>query len=186
MPRTMTLIQEVNAALAHEMGREEKIVLLGEDVGGNGGGFRAPQGLFEAYGEERVIDTPLNESGIVGMAFGTALHGLHPVVEIQFADFIWPPFDQIPSEVTKFRYKSAGMFTLPMVIRTPFGGGTRGGHYHSQSIESHFAHTAGIGDVTLIAYGAMVPVCGRAAGGAADAGISAEVIDLRHALPILS
>lgn len=141
---TMTIIQAVNDALRHEMERDERVVVLGEDVGVNGGVFRATEGLYDRFGEERVVDTPLNESGIIGLALGMSLHGLRPVAEIQFADFIWPAFDQVVSEVTKFRYRSGGTYAAPMVIRTPYGGGIRGGHYHSQSIESYFVHTAGI------------------------------------------
>ncbi|MCA9600389.1 MAG: alpha-ketoacid dehydrogenase subunit beta, partial [Myxococcales bacterium] len=109
-----------------------------------GGVFRVTQGLFDEFGENRVIDTPLAEGGIIGAAVGMALYGLRPVPEIQFADFIFPAFDQIVSEAAKFRYRSGGEYTVPMVIRTPVGGGIRGGHYHSQSPESLFIHTAGL------------------------------------------
>ncbi len=138
------MIQAVNDALRLEMARDPNVVLLGEDIGKFGGVFRATQGLYEEYGAERVIDTPLAEGGIVGVAVGMALYGLRPVPEIQFADFIWPAFDQITSEVAKYRYRSAGQYTVPMVIRTPVGGGIKGGLYHSQSPETYFVHTAGL------------------------------------------
>jgi 2-oxoisovalerate dehydrogenase E1 component beta subunit len=141
---TMTLVQAIRDALAFEMGRDPRVVLLGEDIGRNGGVFRATEGLWERFGPERVIDTPLAEAGIVGMAIGMALSGLRPVAEIQFADFIYPAFDQIVSELAKFRYRSAGQFTAPVVVRTPSGGGIKGGHYHSQSPEAYFVHTAGL------------------------------------------
>lgn len=140
----ITLVQAVNDALREEMRRDRDVVVLGEDVGINGGVFRCTADLQKEFGEERVIDTPLSESGIIGAAVGMALYGLRPVPEIQFADFIWPAFDQITSELAKMRYRSGGQFTCPMVIRTPYGGGIRGGHYHSQSIEAYFTHTPGL------------------------------------------
>jgi 2-oxoisovalerate dehydrogenase E1 component beta subunit len=141
---TMNIIQAVNDALRLEMRRDPNVVILGEDVGKFGGVFRASQGLQEEFGKERVIDTPLAESGVIGTALGMALYGLRPVPEIQFADFIFPAMDQILSEVAKYRYRSGGQYSCPMVIRTPYGGGIRGGHYHSQSPEAHFIHTAGL------------------------------------------
>jgi pyruvate dehydrogenase E1 component beta subunit len=141
---TMNVIQAVNDALRLEMRRDPDVVVLGEDVGKFGGVFRATQGLQEEFGADRVIDTPLAEGGIVGTAVGMALYGLRPVPEIQFADFIFPAFDQIVNEVAKYRYRSGGQYTCPMVIRTPYGGGIKGGHYHSQSPEAHFVHTAGL------------------------------------------
>jgi 2-oxoisovalerate dehydrogenase E1 component beta subunit len=140
----MNIIQAVNDALRLEMRRDRDVVVLGEDVGKFGGVFRATQGLVEEFGQDRVIDTPLAESGIIGTAVGMALYGLRPVPEIQFADFIFPAFDQIVSEVAKYRYRSGGQYQVPMVIRTPYGGGIKGGHYHSQSPETHFVHTAGL------------------------------------------
>jgi len=140
----MNIIQAVNDALRLEMRRDPSVVVLGEDVGKFGGVFRASQGLQEEFGKDRVIDTPLAESGVIGTALGMALYGLKPVPEIQFADFIFPAMDQILSEVAKYRYRSGGQYTCPMVIRTPYGGGIRGGHYHSQSPEAHFIHTAGL------------------------------------------
>jgi len=140
----MNIIQAVNDALKLEMRRDKRVVVLGEDVGKFGGVFRATSGLFEEFGADRVMDTPLAEAGIVGAAIGMALYGLRPVPEIQFADFIYPAFDQIVNELAKFRYRSGGQYPAPVVIRTPCGGGIRGGHYHSQSPEAYFAHTPGL------------------------------------------
>ena len=239
----MTLLQAVRDALLTEMGVDERIVIMGEDVGFNGGVFRATEGLQQEFGEERVFDTPLNESGIIGLACGMAVNGMRPVPEIQFMDFIYPAFDQIVSEVAKLRYRSGGEFSCPMVIRTPYGGGIRGGHYHSQSSEAYFAHTPGLKvvvpsnpydakglliasmrdddpvmflepkkiyrsvkgevpdepytvelgkanvvrpgrDVTLLAWGAMVPVCVKAAELCEPRGADCEVIDLRTLVPL--
>ncbi|MBI4393309.1 MAG: alpha-ketoacid dehydrogenase subunit beta [Euryarchaeota archaeon] len=140
----MTLIQAVTHTLDHALGTDESVVVFGEDVGKNGGVFRATDGLQAKYGEKRVFDTPLNESGIIGTAVGMALYGLRPIPEIQFADFIYPAFDQIVNEAAKLRYRSGGQYTVPMVIRTPYGGGIKGGHYHSQSNEAYFTHTPGL------------------------------------------
>jgi pyruvate dehydrogenase E1 component beta subunit len=141
---TMNIIQAVNSALRLELKRDDRVVLLGEDVGAFGGVFRATTGLQKEFGLERVIDTPLNESGIVGTAIGMALYGLKPVAEIQFADFSYPAFDQITNELAKYRYRSGGQYPCPVVIRMPVGGGIKGGHYHSQSNETYYAHTAGL------------------------------------------
>src|SRR5216684_9396462 len=138
------IIQAVNDALKIEMRRDPRVVVLGEDVGKFGGVFRATVGLIEEFGHDRVIDTPLAEAGIVGAAIGMALYGLRPVPEIQFSDFIFPAFDQIVNELAKFRYRSGGQYPCPVVIRTPVGGGIRGGHYHSQSPEALFIHTPGL------------------------------------------
>jgi len=140
----MNIIQAVNDALRLEMRRDPDVVVLGEDVGKFGGVFRATQGLQEEFGADRVIDTPLAEGGIIGTAVGMALYGLKAVPEIQFADFIYPAFDQIVNEVAKYRYRSGGQYECPLVIRTPYGGGIKGGHYHSQSPEAFFIHTAGL------------------------------------------
>jgi len=140
----MNIIQAVNDGLRVEMRRDPDVVVMGEDVGKFGGVFRATQGLQEEFGADRVIDTPLAEGGIIGTAVGMALYGLKPVPEIQFADFIFPAFDQIVNEVAKYRYRSGGQYPCPLVIRAPYGGGIRGGHYHSQSPEAYFAHTAGL------------------------------------------
>jgi pyruvate dehydrogenase E1 component beta subunit len=141
---TYNIIQAVNDALRGEMRRDANVVVLGEDVGKFGGVFRATQGLYDEFGADRVIDTPLAESGIIGTAVGMALYGLKPIPEIQFADFIFPAMDQILSEVAKYRYRSGGQWACPLVIRSPYGGGIRGGHYHSQSPEAYFIHTAGL------------------------------------------
>jgi len=239
----MTLIEAVRDALSFEMERNSALVLLGEDIGRNGGVFRATEGLWARFGPERVLDTPIAESGIVGMAIGMALAGLRPVAEIEFADFIYPAFDQIVSELSKLRYRSAGQFPAPVVLRAPSGGGIKGGHYHSQSPEAYFVHTAGLvtvipstpadarglllsamrspdpvvffepkalyrtakgevpegddpvplgsarivregGDVTLLTYGAMVPVAEAAAAEAEADGVEVEVIDLRTLWPL--
>ena len=238
----MNIIQAVNDALKLEMRRDKRVVILGEDVGKFGGVFRATSGLFEEFGADRVMDTPLSEAGIVGAAIGMALYGLRPVPEIQFADFIYPAFDQIVNELAKFRYRSGGQYPAPVVIRTPCGGGIRGGHYHSQSPEAYFAHTPGLkvvmpsnpidakglllasirqndpvlfmepkriyraskadvpegdieiplglakvvregGQITLVAWSAMVQTAQEAAEKAAAEGIDVEVIDLRTIVP---
>jgi pyruvate dehydrogenase E1 component beta subunit len=138
------IIQAVNDALRVEMRRDARVVVLGEDVGKFGGVFRATAGLYEEFGPDRVIDTPLAEGGIVGAAIGMALYGLRPVPEIQFSDFIYPAFDQIVNELGKLRYRSGGQYAAPVVIRTPVGGGIKGGHYHSQSPEALFIHAGGL------------------------------------------
>ena len=140
----MNMIQAVNDALRVEMQRDDRVIVMGEDVGKFGGVFRATQGLQQEFGSERVFDTPLSEAAIVGAAIGMALYGLHPISEIQFADYIFPAFDQIVNELAKYRYRSGGQYCCPMVIRTPYGGGIKGGHYHSQSPEAHFVHTPGL------------------------------------------
>ena len=140
----MQYIEAVTTALKEEMRADSRVFVMGEDVGKRGGVFRATQGLIEEFGEQRVIDTPLTESAIVGVGIGAALNGLHPVCEIQFADFIFPAMNQIISEAAKMRYRSEGTWTCPMVIRAPYGGGVHGGLYHSQSVESYFTHTAGL------------------------------------------
>ncbi len=239
---TMNIIQAVNDALKLEMRRDKRVVVLGEDVGKFGGVFRATSGLYEEFGPDRVMDTPLAEAGIIGTAIGMALYGLRPVPEIQFADFIYPAFDQIVNELAKFRYRSGGQYPAPVVIRTPCGGGIRGGHYHSQSPEAYFAHTPGLkvvmpsnpidakglllsairqndpvifmepkrvyraskgdvpdgdyevpigvakvaregGQITLIAWSAMVHTALEAADKAHEKGIDVEVLDLRTIVP---
>ncbi len=143
MPQ-MNMVQAINDALRFEMRRDSRVLCLGEDIGKVGGVFRVTQGLHEEFGDDRVIDTPLSEGGIIGAAIGMALYGLVPVPEIQFGDFIFPAYDQIVSELAKYRYRSGGEYPAKMVIRTPVGGGIRGGHYHSQSPESQFIHVAGL------------------------------------------
>ena len=140
----MNIIEAVRSALQTQMRADKRVVVLGEDIGKFGGVFRATSGLFDEFGADRVIDTPLAEAGIIGTAIGMALYGLRPVPEIQFGDFIFPAFDQIVSELAKFRYRSGGQYTCPVVIRTPIGGGIRGGAYHSQSPEALFIHTPGL------------------------------------------
>ncbi len=140
----MNLLEAIKQAIDEEMARDERVIIMGEDIGKRGGVFRVTEGLIEKYGQERVIDTPLAELGIVGVAIGAALNGLHPVAEIQFADFIHPAFDQIVSEASRLRYRSKGTWTCPVVIRSPYGGGIGGGLYHSQSVEAFYAHVPGL------------------------------------------
>ena len=142
--RTINLIQAVTETIAEEMERDSRVVLFGEDVGARGGVFMATAGLQERFGPRRVFDTPLSEASIVGAAVGMAVRGLRPIAEIQFADYMGPGFDQIISQAAKIRYRSGGQFTAPMVIRTPSGGGVKGGHHHSQSPESYYTHTPGL------------------------------------------
>ncbi|HLU38620.1 MAG TPA: alpha-ketoacid dehydrogenase subunit beta [Planctomycetota bacterium] len=240
---TMTLIEAVTDGLRTEMRNDDRVCVFGEDVGKRGGVFLATAGLQEEFGPERCFDTPLSECGIVGTAIGMAVYGLRPVAEIQFLDFIYPAFDQIVSEAAKFRYRSGGEYTCPLVIRAPYGGGIRGGHYHSQSSEAYFCHTPGLKvvipstpadtkglliasirdedpvmflepkriyrsvkgevpegehyvplgkgrivregtDVTVVAYGAMVGVCEKAADAAREKGRSVEIIDPRTLVPL--
>jgi len=138
------IVQTVHDTLWEEMTSDDRVVVLGEDVGARGGVFRATAGFLEEFGEMRVIDTPLAESGIVGVAIGMSLHGLLPVAEIQFADFIHPAFDQLVSEAARIRYRSNGAFNVPMVVRAPYGGGVHGALYHSQSIEAFYGHVPGL------------------------------------------
>jgi pyruvate dehydrogenase E1 component beta subunit len=140
----MNLVQAVNDALRVEMRRDERVVVLGEDVGRFGGVFRATVDLQKEFGPDRCIDTPLAESGIIGTAIGMALYGLRPVPEIQFGDYVYPAFDQIVNELAKFRYRSGGEYPAPVVVRMPIGGGIKGGHYHSQSPEAFFTHVPGL------------------------------------------
>ena len=140
----MTLIDAIRQGLDEEMARDDRVFITGEDVGKRGGVFRATQGLFDKYGPDRVIDLPLAELSIVGVGIGAALYGLRPVCEIQFADFIHPAFNQIVNEAAKMYYRSNGEWTVPLVIRAPYGGGISGGLYHSQSVEAFFAHVPGL------------------------------------------
>ncbi|MCX7569161.1 alpha-ketoacid dehydrogenase subunit beta [Tumebacillus sp. DT12] len=137
-------IEAVTDALREEMERDESIFILGEDVGVRGGVFRATAGLIEKFGEERVIDSPLSESAIVGVSIGAAMVGMRPVAEMQFADFIFPAYNQIVSEAARIRYRTKSDWTVPMTIRAPYGGGIHGGLYHSQSVEALFHHVPGI------------------------------------------
>ncbi len=238
-----TLLEAVTDGLRTEMRNDDRVCVFGEDVGKRGGVFLATGGLQDEFGVERCFDTPLSECGIIGTAIGMALYGMRPVAEIQFLDFIYPAFDQIVSEAAKFRYRSGGEYTCPMVIRSPYGGGIRGGHYHSQSSEAYFCHTPGLKvvipstpadtkglliasirdedpvmflepkriyrsvkgevpdgehvvplgkgrvvregkDVTVVAYGAMVAVCEKAAEEAQKHGRSVEIIDPRTLVPL--
>lgn len=239
---SLSLVQAVNDALRLELRRDPSVVLLGEDIGQLGGVFRATAGLREEFGPERVLDTPLSEGGIIGTAIGMALQGLKPVPEIQFADFLFPAFDQIVNELAKLRYRSGGQYTAPLVIRAPYGGGVKGGLYHSQSPEALFItaglkvvvpssphdakglllaslrqpdpvlffepkrlyratleevpegdYTVALGrarvvrpgtDLTVIAWGAMLPEAAIAAEQAQAQGIDCELIDLRTLWPL--
>lgn len=141
---TISYIEGITAAIREEMQADPRVFVLGEDVGVRGGVFRATVGLYEEFGQERVLDTPLSESAIVGVAIGAAAYGMRPIAEIQFADFILPAVNQIISEAAKLHYRSNGSWSCPMVIRAPYGGGIHGALYHSQSIESIFAGTPGL------------------------------------------
>jgi 2-oxoisovalerate dehydrogenase E1 component beta subunit len=140
----VTLIEGIRQAMDEEMERDERVFIVGEDVGPRGGVFRATEGLFDKYGGTRVLDSPLAELSIVGVGIGAAVYGLRPICEIQFADFIHPAFNQIVSEAARMCYRSNGEWTVPMVIRAPYGGGIGGGLYHSQSVEAFFAHVPGL------------------------------------------
>ncbi|MHB8191893.1 MAG: alpha-ketoacid dehydrogenase subunit beta [Bellilinea sp.] len=140
----ITMVEAIRQAMDEELARDENVFIVGEDVGVRGGVFRATVGLFDKYGGERVIDSPLAELSIVGVGIGAALYGMRPICEIQFADFIYPAFNQIVSEAAKMCYRSNGEWTVPMVIRAPYGGGIGGGLYHSQSVEAFFTHIPGL------------------------------------------
>jgi 2-oxoisovalerate dehydrogenase E1 component beta subunit len=140
----ITLIEGLRQAMDEELARDDRVFIVGEDVGPRGGVFRATQGLFDKYGPKRVIDSPLAELSIVGVGIGAALYGMRPICEIQFADFIYPAVNQIIGEAAKMCYRSNGDWTVPMVIRVPYGGGIGGGLYHSQSVEALFAHVPGL------------------------------------------
>lgn len=141
---TKTMIQALNEALHQEFAADERLVTFGEDVGAFGGVFRVTSGLQEAFGEERCFNTPLAEAGILGFGIGMAQQGMKPICEIQFADYIFPAYDQIHNELAKMRYRCGNQYSAPLVIRTPYGGGIRGGLYHSQSPEAQFLHTPGL------------------------------------------
>jgi pyruvate dehydrogenase E1 component beta subunit len=240
----LNIVQAVNDALKTEMRLDDRVVVLGEDVGVDGGVFRATEGLLDEFGPDRVIDTPLAESGIVGTAIGMAAFGLRPVAEIQFEGFMPPAFDQIVSHAARLRWRSRGRFHVPLVIRAPYGGGIRALEHHSESPEAYYAHTPGLKvvipsnpydtkglliaairdpdpviflepkrlyrafreevpeddytvplgkarlardgeDVTVIAWGSMVPIVLQAAEEVSEKdGISVEVIDLRTLVPL--
>ncbi|WP_342387956.1 alpha-ketoacid dehydrogenase subunit beta [Salinicoccus bachuensis] len=240
---SMTPVQAINDGLRTMLHEREEMVVLGEDVGINGGVFRATDGLQESFGEDRVFDTPLSESGIIGTSIGMAMNGMLPVAEIQFFGFVYPAYEQVMTHATRMRYRSMGAFTVPMVIRAPYGAGVRAPEIHSDSMEALFTHMPGIKvvcpsnaydakgllisaiedpdpvlfleplklyraykdevpegkyeveigkgellregeDVTLIAWGAMVPVIKKAAQLAEEKGIGCDVIDLRTLSPI--
>jgi len=142
--QNLTLVQAVRDGLYGEMKRDDDVLVMGEDVGKNGGVFRATQGLHDEFGGDRVIDTPLAESGIIGTAIGMSAYGLRPVPEIQFLGFIYPGFDQIVSHAARLRTRSRGRYTCPMVIRAPYGGGIRAPEHHSESKEAFFVHEPGL------------------------------------------
>lgn len=240
---SLTLIQGVNEGLKTMLKEDKNVLLLGEDIGVNGGVFRVTDGLQKEFGENRVIDTPLSEAGFVGTAVGMALNGLKPVVEIQFLGFIYPAYEQIATHVTRTRSRTMGHYSLPMVIRAPYGAGVRSPEIHSDSVEALFTHMPGIKvvcpsnaydakglliaaiedpdpvlflepmrlyrgkrmdvpaekytvvlgkgqtlhsgeDVTVFAWGAMVPIAEQAAAEMREQGISCDVIDLRTLYPL--
>jgi pyruvate dehydrogenase E1 component subunit beta len=143
MPK-LNMVQAINLALKEEMQRDDSVILMGEDVGRDGGVFRVSEGLLEQFGPERVMDTPLSESGIVGTAIGMAAYGLRPVAEIQFMGFIYPALDQIFSHAARLRSRSRGRYTCPLVVRTPYGAGIKAPEIHSESTEALFCHMPGI------------------------------------------
>lgn len=140
----MNILEAIRLAMDEEMERDESVMVLGEDVGMKGGVFGTTEGLFAKYGEKRVLDTPLTEAMIAGAAAGAAIYGMRPIAEMQFADFVYPAFNQIVSEISRMRYRSNNAFGLPMVIRMPYGGGVHGALYHSQSNEGYFTATVGL------------------------------------------
>lgn len=239
----MTMVQAINDALKTAMREDPRVLVLGEDVGRNGGVFRATEGLLEEFGEGRTIDTPLAESGILGAAIGMAVYGMRPVPEIQFMGFLYPAFDQLASQAARIRFRSMGRYTCPLVLRTPYGGNVRSPELHSDSLEALCVQTAGLKvvtpadpydakglllaaiedpdpvifaeplrlyrasreevpeghytvplgkakvaragtDVTVVAWGSLVPSALRAADEAAGLGVSCEVIDLRTLSPL--
>ncbi|RMF78789.1 MAG: alpha-ketoacid dehydrogenase subunit beta [Nitrospirae bacterium] len=241
--KKLTLVQAVADALATEMRRDPTVLVMGEDVGRNGGVFRATEGLYDEFGPDRVMDTPLSESGIVGTAIGLAMTGWRPVAEIQFMGFVYPAINQLLAHAARMRNRTRGRFSVPMVVRMPYGGGIHAPEHHSESYEALFVHTPGIkvvvpstphdakglliaairdpdpvlfmepkriyrafrgevpagdytvpigtarlvregDDVTLIAWGAMVPVAEDAARELEREGVGCEVLDLRTLNPL--
>ena len=241
--RHLNLVQAVNEALATALAADPDVVVMGQDVGRFGGVFRATADLFERFGQDRILDTPMNESGLVGAAIGMALYGMRPVAEIPFADQMLAGFDQIVGELSRYRYRTAGQFACPVTLRMPYGAGVGGGMYHSLSPEAYLVHTPGLvvvcpstpadakglllsairsddpvvflepkalyrraagpvpegdvevplgrarkvrdgDDLTLVAWGAMVPVCEEAARQAAADGIECTIIDPRTLWPL--
>lgn len=148
-PQTMTLAKALNAGLRRSLEADPRVVLMGEDIGRLGGVFRITEGLQASFGEDRVMDTPLSEAGILGTAIGLALRGYRPVVEIQFDGFVYPAFDQITTQLSRLRFRSHGRLSVPVVIRIPYGGGIGSIEHHSESPEAYFAHTPGLKVVTV-------------------------------------
>ena len=140
----MTVIEAVRDAIREEMQRDSKVFVMGEDVGKRGGVFLATQGLIEEFGESRVLDTPLAEASIMGIALGAAFRGLRPIPEVEFADFVWPTANQLIGEAARTCYGTNGAVKVPLVVRIPYGGGIRGGLFHSQNVEAYFFHTPGL------------------------------------------
>ncbi len=140
----MNNIQAINDALMYEMGKDESVLMIGEDVGHEGGVFRATSGLQEKYGKARVVDTPLSENGIVGTSIGLALNGMKPVAEIQFSGFIYSAYEELVSHASRYRQRTLGRFHVPLVVRTPFGGGVKALEHHSESYETIFIHEPGL------------------------------------------
>ncbi|MFG3612522.1 alpha-ketoacid dehydrogenase subunit beta [Rummeliibacillus stabekisii] len=239
----LTIVGAVNDAMKTLLESDESVMILGEDIGKNGGVFRATEGLQEKFGTDRVVDTPLSEAGIIGTSIGLAVNGFKPIAEIQFLGFIYPAYEQIMTHVSRLRMRTMGHYTVPMVIRAPYGAGIRSPEIHSDSTESLFTHMPGIKvvcpstpydakglliaamedpdpvlmlepmksyrakreevpvgkytveigkgkrvrggkDVTLIAWGAMMPIVEKAAQQAVKKGISCDIIDLRTLYPI--
>jgi pyruvate dehydrogenase E1 component beta subunit len=238
-----TMIQAINEAMRQEMERDERVIVLGEDVGKNGGVFRATDGLLEQFGDRRVFDTPLAESGIIGTSIGLAVNGFRPIAEIQFLGFVYQAMDQLTAQAARLRFRSAGRFTCPLVVRSPYGGGVRTPELHSDALEALFTHSPGLKivmpsnaydakglliaairdedpvlflepmklyralrmevpdepyeiplgkarvvkegeDVTIISWGATVPLVAKLAVEMKSQGIDAEVIDLRCLQPL--
>lgn len=238
-----TMIQAINEAMWQEMERDERVIVLGEDVGKNGGVFRATDGLLEQFGDRRVFDTPLAESGIIGTSIGLAVNGFRPIAEIQFLGFVYQAMDQLAAQAARLRFRSAGRFTCPLVVRSPYGGGVRTPELHSDALEALFTHSPGLKivmpsnaydakgllisairdedpvlflepmklyralrmevpdepyeiplgkarvvkegeDVTIISWGAAVPLVAKLAVEMKSQGIDAEVIDLRCLQPL--
>jgi pyruvate dehydrogenase E1 component beta subunit len=239
----ITMIQAINEAMRQEMERDERVIVLGEDVGKNGGVFRATDGLLEQFGDQRVFDTPLAESGIIGTSIGLAVNGFRPIAEIQFLGFVYQAMDQLAAQAARIRFRSAGRFTCPIVVRSPYGGGVRTPELHSDALEALFTHSPGLKvvmpsnaydakglliaairdedpvlflepmklyralrmevpeepyeiplgkarvvkegeDVTIISWGATVPLVAKLASEMKAQGIDAEVIDLRCLQPL--
>src|SRR3990172_1274317 len=182
----MNLAQALNSALDTALDADDRVILLGEDIGRTGGVFRITDGLLEKYGEDRVFDTPVAESGIVGAAFGMAVAGMLPVAELQFLGFSYPAYDQVINHVARIRNRSAHRFTAPMVIRIPYGGGIGAAEHHSESTEAIGpARVERKGeDITLISWGAMMKETRAAATALEEQGVSVEVLDLRTLSPL--